>query len=402
VISTDRTRPRANKVGINIQPPAGPPTADTGPEVAAATALAKGAITRTLRCGVVGVGRMGRHHARKYADMPGVELVGVVDRDTERRSVIAQKHRCKGFANECELLQAGVDAISIAVPTTEHLRAAAPFLEAGVACLIEKPLANTVEEARKLAQIAERSGATLMVGHIERFNPAVRALQRAQQSMSLSSETAGHAMAGIAPRFIEVHRVSPMTFRSVDVSVVMDMMIHDLDVVLMLMNGAEPVEVQASGVAVLTEHEDVCNARLTFDQPQGKCVANITASRLAFKTERKIRIIGDNAYVSIDFAKKSGLLIRKTANKLQMEEVRDALRNGTDLSDLDYGNLLAIEPLEIDDADQLELEVGEFLEAVRSGRKPSIDAHAGFVNVRTAHRIMAEARKDWPAGATGL
>src|SRR5690606_21493061 len=142
-------------------------------------------------------------------------------------------------------------------------------------------------------------------------------------------------LVGIVPRFIEVHRVSPMTFRSVDVSVVMDMMIHDLDVVLMLMNGAEPVEVQASGVPVLTEHEDVCNARLTFDQPQGKCVANITASRLALKTERKIRIIGDNAYVSLDYAKKSGLLIRKTANELQMAEVREALRNGADLSDLD-------------------------------------------------------------------
>ena len=378
MISPDRTRVRVPKVAIDLKEA---PKQETP--------------VRTLRCGVIGVGRMGRHHARKYADMPGTELVGVVDRDSERRSAVAEKHGCQGFEHEADLLKAGVDAISIAVPTIDHLRCATPFLEAGVACLIEKPLANTVEEAQQLVETAERTGAVLMVGHIERFNPAVRALQRAQQSMGLANGEG--AMAGIAPRFIEVHRVSPMTFRSVDVSVVMDMMIHDLDVVLMLMNGREPVEVQASGVAVLTEHEDVCNARLTFDMPQGKCVANITASRLALKTERKIRIIGDNAYVSIDYAKKSGLLIRKTANEIQMQEVREALRNGADLSDLDYGNLLAIEPLEIDDADQLEMEVGEFLEAVRSGRKPSIDAHAGFVNVRTAHRIMEAARRDWPA-----
>jgi len=347
--------------------------------------------TRTLRCAVIGVGRMGRHHARKYAKLDGAELVAVADQDAGRREALAEDTGCKAFADERGLLELDLDAVSIATPTKHHLECAKPFLEAGIACLIEKPLANDVEEAQRLVDIANSTGAVLMVGHIERFNPAVRALQRAAEEMD------SEGRAGIVPRFIEIHRVSPMTFRSVDVSVVLDMMIHDLDVVLMLMNGAEPTEVLASGVPVLTEHEDVCNARLTFQQPQGKCIVNITASRLALKTERKIRIIGDNAYVSIDYAKKSGVVIRKTANSVQMEEIREELRKGTDLSDLNYGDLLAIEPLEIDDADQLEMEITEFLQAVRTGEKPAIDAQAGFANVRTAQRIITAARKDWHA-----
>lgn len=348
-----------------------------------------GSFRSPLRCGVVGVGRMGRHHARKYAEMPGAELVGIVDPDDERREAVAHKHRCRGFTSEKDLLQTGVQAVSIAVPTTEHLRCAAPLLEAGVACLIEKPLANDLDEAMRLKEIADRTGAVLMVGHIERFNPAVQALQRAQAEMRAMGQP------GIIPRFVEVHRVSPMTFRSVDVSVVMDMMIHDLDVVLMLMGGIEPSKVEASGVHVLTEHEDVCNARLTFQTEHGRSIANITASRLALKTDRRIRIIGENGYVSIDYAAKKGLLIRRTANALPMEEIREALRKGEDLSELDYSKLVTIENLEADDADQLEMELSEFLDAVRTGRKPSIDAEAGFLNVRTAHRIMEECRRDW-------
>jgi len=360
--------------------------------------------TKTLRCGAVGVGRMGRHHATKYkhfqdlgdeSPVGPVELVGVVDQGETQRESNAERLGVPGFATEQELIDLGVDAVSIAVPTTYHLKCARPLLEAGVACLIEKPLANDVKEARELADLAERHGACLMVGHIERFNPAVRALERAQRT----AMDDGGGPSGIIPRFLEVHRVSPMTFRSVDVSVVMDMMIHDLDVVLWLMGGIEPCEVQASGVPVLTEHEDVCNARLTFDTPAGKCVATITASRLAMKTERKTRIIGDNGYVSIDYAKKSGVLIRKTANQMQMDEIREALRAGTDLSDLNYGDLLTIDPLEIDDADQLEMEITSFLRALRSGEKPPIDAEAGFAAVRTAQRIVEAARKDRQNGS---
>ncbi len=343
--------------------------------------------SKPARCGVVGVGRMGRHHATKYANLANTALVGVVDQSAERREAESERLGCPGFSTPEELIEAGVQAVSIAVPTTYHLESAAPFLEAGIACLIEKPLANDLAEARELADLATRHNACLMVGHIERFNPAVQALEIAERS-GMSDDGAE----GLVPRFIEVHRVSPMTFRSVDVSVVMDMMIHDLDVVLWLMKGVEPTTVEAAGVPVLTEHEDVCNARLTFDTPHGPCVANITASRLAFKTERKTRITGNNGYVSIDYAKKNGVLIRKTANAIQMEEIRAALRSGTDLSDLDYEQLVAIEPLEMEGVDQLELEIKSFLNAVATGEPPSIDAEAGFAAVRTAQRIMEAAR----------
>jgi len=227
-----------------------------------------------------------------------------------------------------------------------------------------------------------------MVGHIERFNPIMRAL-RAEQATGLP----------IIPRFIEVHRVSPMTFRSVDVGVVMDMMIHDLDVVLMLMGGHEPDEVHASGVPVVTEHEDFCNARLVFNRPPplGRCVANISASRLALKTERITRITGENAYVKIDYAAKKGTVIRRMANEIQMQEVREQLRRGVDLTDLKWQELVNIENLVIEETEPILAEIREFMDAVRNGRRPEIDATAGFVNVRTAERIVEATRADWAA-----
>lgn len=342
---------------------------------------------RPLRCGVVGVGRMGRHHARVYAEMDGVELVGVVDTSIERAREYAQKFGCRAFTSEKELIEAGIDAVSIAVPTTFHLSSAEPFLKAGVACLIEKPLAQGAEEAQKIRKLAEKHNTCLMVGHIERFNPIMRAMQSA-------TEDTGEA---ITPRFIEVHRVSPMTFRSIDIGVVMDMMIHDLDVVLMLMGGCEPDEIQASGVAVVSEFEDLCNARLVWnlseEQGGGQCVANITASRLAMKTERVTRITGENGYIKIDYGAKTGTLIRRTANEHQMREVRDQLREGADLTDMDWTELVNIEPLQIDDGEPIVKEIEAFLDAVRTGEQPAIDAEAGFVNVRTAERIVEAIKK---------
>lgn len=345
--------------------------------------------SRPLRCGVVGVGRMGQHHARVYHQLAGTQLVGVVDMSADRREMIAEKFNCKAFGTVEELLAAGVDVVSVAVPTTHHRSQAEPLLKAGVACLIEKPLAGSADEARQIKDVAEKSGALLMVGHIERFNPIMRALQR---------ETKGGQE--IIPRFIEVHRVSPMTFRSVDTSVVMDMMIHDLDVVIMLMGGREPDEIQASGVPVITEHEDVCNARLTWRTPNGVCVASISTSRLALKTERVTRITGENAYVKIDYAAKKGIVIRRTANEAQMIEVRGALRKGEDLTNLKWHELVNFEELTVDDEEPIVAEIQSFLQAVRTGTRPEIDATAGLANVRTAERIVEAARSErewkWP------
>ncbi len=332
---------------------------------------------RPVRCGVVGVGRMGRHHARVYANLAGCQLVGVVDHSKERAETIAEQFGCRAFATPEALLEAGVDAVSIAVPTTFHKATADPLLAAGVACLIEKPLAQDAETARAIKEAAEKSGSVLMVGHIERFNPVMRAMQRA-------------AAAGlnIVPRFIQVVRVSPMTFRSVDVGVVMDMMIHDLDVVIMLMGGREPDFIRAAGVAVVTEHEDLCNAWLEWQTPGGRCVANVTASRLALKTERVTRITGENAYIKIDYGAKKGTMIRRTANEIQMREVREQLRQGMDLTNLKWDQLVNIDDLRVDDAEPIVAELQAFIDAVRTGERPPIDADAGFANVRTAQRIV--------------
>ena len=324
---------------------------------------------------------MGQHHARVYAQLPDTDLVGVVDPSLERGKAIASQHGSRAFATLDELLEAGVDVVSIAAPTTAHRDLASRCIEAGVHCLIEKPLAGTVADAEAIRDMAERRGVVLMVGHIERFNPIMRAMQRATAADD-----------SITPRFIEVHRVSPMTFRSVDIGVVMDMMIHDLDVVLMLMGGQEPDEIQAAGVAVVTEHEDICNARLTWHKPTGACVANITASRLALKTERVTRITGEKAYIKLDYAAKKGVIIRRTANELQMQEIQAQLRGGVDLTDLKWDELVNVEELAIDDGEPIVLEIRAFLDAVRTGTPPPIDARAGFANVRTAQRIVEAIR----------
>lgn len=335
---------------------------------------------RTLRCGVIGVGRMGRHHARVYAQMPGTELVGVVDINPQSRQTIAEQWGGRGFETVEELLEAGVDAVSIATPTIHHRAAAEPLLQAQVACLIEKPLAPDVEQARAIADAADRSSAVLQVGHIVRYDPVMLAIRKIEN---------------LSPRFIEMDRISPMTFRSVDVGVVLDMMIHDLDLLLMLV-GSEPVDVQASAVCVLGEAEDVCNVRMTFSPTPGTsggCVANVTASRLALKTERKIRIISEDAYISADFVARSGTVVRKTANAQQLASMRARLKAGDDLSDVDYRTLVQTEPLVIGDGEPLKLQIEDFLAAVRSGRRPTVDAQAGFAAVRTAERIVAAAKK---------
>jgi predicted dehydrogenase len=277
------------------------------------------------------------------------------------------------------MLDAGVDAVTIATPTVHHREAAQRLIEAKVACLIEKPLAPDAEQAGAIARAADEHGVVLQVGHIVRYDPVMLAIRRVE---------------GLTPRFIEVDRVSPMTFRSVDVGVVLDMMIHDLDVLLMLV-GAEPEEIQANAVCVLGEAEDVCNARLTFPPARGsgiRCVANVTASRLALKTERKLRIISEDAYVSADFVARSGTVVRKTANAQQLAEVREMFKAGHDLTSVDYLKLVKVEPLQVGEGEPLKLQIEDFLDAVRTGRRPVVDAQAGFAAVRTAERIVAAAR----------
>ena len=333
---------------------------------------------RTLRCGVIGVGRMGSHHARLYTEIQGAELIGVVDIDERRREAATEKWGVPAYQTTEELLAQGPDAVTIATPTAQHLAVSLPLLDANVACLIEKPLAPDLDEGRAIAEAADRSGAVLQVGHVVRYDPVTRAIGSLEKFM---------------PRFIEIHRVSPMTFRSVDVGVVLDMMIHDIDVLLMLL-GQEPEFVQANAVSVFGEAEDVCNARLSFpaDADGVRCVANVTASRLALKTERKMRMICEHTYVSADFVAGSGTVVRKTANEAQIADVRRRLEAGEDLSHVDYLSLVKVESLNVVAGEPLKLQIEDFLSALRSGRRPTVDVHAGFAAVRTARRIVGAAR----------
>lgn len=323
---------------------------------------------------VVGVGRMGRHHARTYNNLDLTKLVAVVDFDEERAETVADEYGCKAFTSVAQLLEQcpEVKAATVAVPTQYHAESAYPLMKKGIACLVEKPLAGSVKEAVELAEFAKKQDCVLQVGHTERFNPAVRAV----------------AAMGITPRFLEVTRVSPMTFRSLDVGVVMDMMIHDLDVVLSLV-GRPIVDVQAVGISVLGENEDICDARLTFE---GGCVATLKGSRVALKTERRLRLFSEDAYVSLDYGSREGIVVRKTANAEALDDVRNKLRDGADLSDVNYMDLVKIDQLEMDlpadEADQLTAQAKSFVNAIRSGTKPVVTAEQGYAAVDAAERIV--------------
>ncbi len=333
----------------------------------------------TIRCGVIGVGRMGKHHARLCAQLEGADLVGVVDESVARRSDMIEQYGCGAFASVDELIAAGVDACVVATPTVTHRSIVEKLLSAGVHCLVEKPLAPDETQARAMVEAAKCGTAILQVGHVVRFDPVMVAIRN---------------IPNLRPRFVQVDRVSPMTFRSVDVGVVLDMMIHDLDVLIMLM-GNEPEEIHANAVSVLGEAEDVCNARLVFPAgPDGiRCTANVTASRLALKTERKMRIISEDTYVSADFGERKGTVVRKAVNAEQLAEIRQRFQRGDDLSGLNYLELVKVEALDVGQGEPLKLQLENFLDSVRSGGHPFVDAEAGFAAVRTAQRIVESARR---------
>ena len=325
--------------------------------------------TKLLRVGVIGCGRMGRLHARVYSQMPGVKLTGVFDSQTETAAAVADEFAAPLRKSMDELLPE-VDAVTIAAPTKFHLTIAQQCLTRKIACLIEKPLAKDVAEANKIVELAKENKITVQVGHIERFNPAIRAISRLE----------------IQPRFMEVTRISPMTFRSIDVGVVLDMMIHDIDIVLRLANSTV-ARIDAVGVSVLGEVEDICNARLTF---ANGCVANLTASLLAMRTDRRLRVFSPDAYVSIDYQKRHGTVIRRSGNIDAIRAAAGRIRSGEiqDLSQLNYKDLVHIEELPIDDVEPLRAELDAFVHAVTTGSKPVVTAEDGLHAVEVATRIV--------------
>jgi len=306
-----------------------------------------------LAVGVVGCGRMGKLHAKVYCQIPRVRLAGVYDVNRDAAEAAAGEFACEVFHSPQAMLDAGVRAVTIAVP-----------------CLVEKPLARNVSEGRRIIEAARCGGAVVQVGHIERFNPAFVAMRRL----------------GIQPRFIEVMRISPLTFRSIDVGVVLDMMIHDIDIVLQLAN-SRASKIEAIGVGVIGDAEDICNARIVFENG---CVANVTASRLALKTERRLRVFSPDAYVSIDYQKRYGIVVRRSGNLAAIRDAGAKIRSGeiTDISQLNFKDLVNVEELAIDEIDPLRAELESFIDAVTGKCPPVVTADEGLAAVELANRIV--------------
>ncbi|MEI6079516.1 MAG: Gfo/Idh/MocA family oxidoreductase [bacterium] len=301
-----------------------------------------------LKAGVIGVGHLGRFHAQKYAAIEGVELVGVYDLSPERAKLVADECKTKSYSTTAELLK-DVDIVSIATPATNHFESASQALEAGVHCLIEKPFTRTVDEARKLMDIAKRKNVKIQIGHLERFNTVV-----AEGNALLKN-----------PRFIEANRLAPFTARSTDIDVILDLMIHDIDLVLGIMGQNEVVEIDAIGIPVLTDKVDIAHAKLVF---ANGAMANLTASRISHKVFRKMRVFQRFSYVGLDFQKGEVEVFERVAKdgKYSIEGKM-----------MPFGNI-----------DALKKEIESFIKAVNDNTEPVVTAMDAFKAMEIAHKII--------------
>ena len=295
-----------------------------------------------LRAGVAGAGSMGRNHARCYSLIEEAELEAVYDADLERARAIAEEFGAEAV-DSLEALAEACDLASVAVPTVAHLAVGGELMRRGVHVLMEKPIAPNVEEAQELVKLAGEFDRILQVGHIERFNPVMRELEAKLHQ----------------PKFIEAHRLSPFPNRSVDIGVVLDLMIHDLEIILHLVKS--PVaSIDAVGVPVLMKSEDIANARLRFENG---CVANVTASRISPERLRKIRVFQDDGYLSLDYQEQAGEMYWKEGG-----EIRKA-------------------PVEVEKDEPLKLELSAFVESVRDGKTPAVTGQQGTDALAIAFKI---------------
>jgi len=305
-----------------------------------------------MRTAVIGVGYLGRFHAQKYASLPNSQLVGVADPSAAARTSVAAELGVAALADYRELL-GHVDAVSIVTPTPLHYSVAKAFLESGASVLVEKPMTVTVQEGESLIEIARQAKRTLQVGHLERFNAAVQALQ---------------PVLGV-PRFIESARLAPFKYRGTEVDVVLDLMIHDIDLILSIVR-SPVVAVDAIGSSIFSKEIDIANARLRF---ANGCVANATASRVSLKTERRLRLFQDDAYLSVDLHQKVLTVIRKGAGV-----------------GADGMPQVAIEENSYEQGDAIKAEIEAFLDAVATGRPPPVTGEDGLLALRTAVNIAEQ------------
>jgi predicted dehydrogenase len=299
---------------------------------------------------VVGVGYVGKFHAEKYAVSEKASLLAVVDIDHQRAETIARQLGVTALTDYREL-EGRVQCVSVAVPTRLHFEIASYFLKAGVDVLVEKPMAADTEQGRELVRLADAAGRILQVGHLERFNPAIRRVESVIQE----------------PRFVECHRLAPFVERGTDVDVVWDLMIHDIDVVSSLVRDGV-ARVEAVGVAVLTDKPDIANARITFSNG---CIANITASRVSIKRERKIRIFQPNAYLSIDYDQRRAQIFHKPPVGGGWTDIR-------------------AETIEIKEGDALADEIDAFLDCVQTRSLPLVSGAEGLRALEIASMISGQ------------
>jgi predicted dehydrogenase len=318
---------------------------------------------RRIRAGVIGTGRLGREHARVYASLDDVERVLVYDRESARAAAVAQEHGAEHCAT-IEALLAGCDAVSVCTPATHHHSAVAAAFEKGIHVLVEKPISSDTASARDLIARASARGCVFQVGHIERFNGAFEAARTLIKR----------------PRFIEAHRLGVFSPRGIDVSVVQDLMIHDIDLVLAVLAGDPIAEIRVSGASVLTDAPDIVNARIEF---AGGCVANITASRISREPLRKIRFFGENLYVSVDLREKSVEAFEKIGDP-------DPSAEGFDPAKVIRGI-----PVEVDRSEPLRKEIVSFLAAVRGEGKPAVTGEEGLAALGVAERMLESIAKTW-------
>ena len=306
-------------------------------------------MSEKLRVGVIGVGYLGRFHARIYNDMKSVELVGVADTDHDTADRVASEYGTRAMYDPMALLDE-VDVVSVVVPTSLHRQVALPYLEKGGHMLLEKPVASTLEDARVIVDTAQKHGAILQIGHLERFNAGIMAL-------------ADHVN---EPRFIEAHRLGPFVERATDVDVVTDLMIHDIDIILSLV-GDKLTTISATGTPVLTDHVDIANARLEF---ANGAVANVTASRVSSKKFRRIRVFGRNSYRAINFVDQ------------QLEVAyRGEIPEGQKYPEIVY------ESHSITPSQPLDAELEHFIDVVRRGEQPLVTGEDGIEALRVAMQV---------------
>lgn len=303
---------------------------------------------KRLRVGVIGVGHLGQHHARLYATLPDAILAGVTDSNPDRARMVGERHRVPAYSDRAELL-GRVDAVSVAVPTSAHHEVVKACLEAGVHVLVEKPIAVTPAEARELVELARQRRLALQVGHVERFNPVMQAMR----------PHIGR------PGFIECHRLSPFGERGTDVDVVLDLMIHDLDLILSFQPGSVE-EVRAAGVPVLSPSVDIANARIAFSNG---CVANLTASRVSTTRMRRLRLFQRDAYVSVDFQTRQGAIFRRVTEPgkrptIDIEQVRGS------------------------EEEPLKLELEAFLRSASAGTPVAVSGEHGTAALELAHQVL--------------